>query len=123
MPNPLFDFFEVIADELSAEPSRVITREELGTRDKESLVLENLKRYMKTGITEDAIQKATEALREHFIEKNAGLPFSYDAASGRFSAVDRDFLTFIKEMSSIRSLGKRARDFECNVATWLAKRV
>ena len=41
MPNPLFDFFEVIADELSAEPSRVITREELGTRDKESLVLEN----------------------------------------------------------------------------------
>jgi hypothetical protein len=86
-------------------------------------MLENLKRYMKAGTTEDAIQNATEALREHFAGKSSALPFSYEPGSGRFSAIDRDFLTFVKDMSSIRSLGKRSRDFECNVATWLGKRV
>jgi hypothetical protein len=123
MPNPLFDFFEVLADELSVDPSRVITRDELGARDKESLVLENLKRFLKAGTSEDAMETATQVLREHFLGKSADLPFGYDPVTGRFSAIDREFLTFVKEMSSIRSLGKRARDFECNVATWLGKRV
>jgi hypothetical protein len=122
MASASFEFFEVIAEELSAEPSRVITREELEIGDERSPLLESLKREMKAAGTEEAIQKAVEELRLHFQTKGARLPFDYEVATGRFTATDRAFLAFVKDMSSIRSIGKRSREFECEVATWLSKR-
>jgi len=122
MANPLFEFFEVIADELSAEASRVITQFDLEVRDQESPLLEGLKYEMDTNSTEEAIQLAVDALRIHFEAKGGRLPFDYEAKTGRFTAHDRDFLSFIKDMSSIRSLSRRSRDFECGVAQRLGER-
>jgi len=122
MPNPIFDFLEVVAEELSAEESRVITRDDLVARDEESPLLEELKRETRAGNAENAIQLAVEELKRHFKAKGAKLPFDYDPTTGRFTATDRDFLAFVKDMSSIRSIGTRSRDFECGVAKQLCRR-
>ena len=47
MPSPLFEFFEVVAEELCVENTRVITREDLAARDDRALLLDDLKREMK----------------------------------------------------------------------------
>ncbi len=77
---------------------------------------------MEAANAEDAIGCAVKALRKHFKLKDSSLPFGYEAKTGIFTAIDADFLS-IKEMSSIRSINTRSRDFECTVATWLGKRV
>jgi hypothetical protein len=123
MPAPLFEFFEVIADELSAAPpSTVITPDSLRPKEKGSVLLEQLTRQMKASDADDAIERAVNALEKHFRSKDSKLPFDYDARTGLFTVTDLDFLGFVKEMSSIRSINKRSRDFECTVAEWLGKR-
>jgi hypothetical protein len=122
MPTPLFEFFETIAEELSSEESRVITRADLQVKDEESPLLDDLKREMKAASTEEAIQRAVETLRRHFEGKGSTLPFDYDTETGRFTATDRDYLEFVKDMSSIRSINTKSRDFECSVATRLGRR-
>lgn len=122
MTPSLFEFFETIAEELSSEPSRVITRESFRINDEEPPLLEDLKRAMKAADTTDAIHKAVEALQEHFEARSAKLPFAYDGPTGRFIALDLEYLKFVKEMSGIRSLGGKSRVFECSVAGRLGKR-
>jgi predicted Holliday junction resolvase-like endonuclease len=122
MPTPLFEFFETIAEELSSEESRVITREDLQVKDEESLLLDELKREMKATSTEEAIQRAVDVLRQHFEAKGSSLPFEYDPETGRFTAIDHDYLEFVKDMSNIRSINTKSRDFECGVATRLSQR-
>jgi hypothetical protein len=122
MPTPLFEFFETIAEELSSEESRVLTRADLQAKDEESPLLDDLKREMKVASTEEAIQRAVEVLRQHFEGKGSRLPFDYDPETGRFTATDRDYLEFVKNMSSIRSINTKSRDFECSVATRLGQR-
>jgi len=122
MPSALFDFFEVVAEELCVEDSRVLTRVDLQVRDDDAQLLDDLKRRMKAGSTDQAIELAVERLRRHFEGKGSKLPFEYDSTTGRFTALDRDFLIFVKDMSSIRSIGKRSRDFECGVAQRLCSR-
>jgi hypothetical protein len=123
MFSPLFEFFEVIAEELATEESRVLTRSDLQIGDEDSPMLDELKREMKANSTEDAILRAVAALKVHFEEKGAQLPFDYDPATGRFTARDRGYLMFIKDMSGIRSIAKRSRDFEYGVAERLGQRV
>jgi hypothetical protein len=122
MFSPLFEFFEVVADELSTEPSRVLTRSDLQIRDEDSPLLDELKREMQANSAEEAIKRAVAALKTHFEEKGAHLPFDYEAETGRFTATDLQFLAFIKDMSSIRSMAKRSRDFEHSVAERLGQR-
>jgi hypothetical protein len=122
MFSPLFEFFEVIAEELAAEESRVLTRSDLQIRDEDSPLLDELKRQMRANSTEEAITSAVAALKAHFEAKGALLPFEYDPTTGRFTARDRDYLIFIKEMSGIRSIAKRSRDFEYSVAGRLGQR-
>jgi hypothetical protein len=116
MASPLFDFFETIADELAQNPSRVITREALQMADDESPILDALKAEMGVATSAEAIAGAMDELRLHFESKGADLPFTHDPVSGRFTAVDTDFIDFVREMKSIRSIGKRSKDFECTVA-------
>lgn len=122
MPSPLFEFFEALADELTVAPTRVITREVFKINDEESPLLDELKKEMKAASTTEAITKAVEALQKHFVARDARLPFEYDPVSGRFTALDTDYLSFVKEMSGIRSIGKRSKEFECTVAKRLLAR-
>ena len=62
MFSPLFEFFEVIADELSAENSRVLTRTDLQIRDEDSPLLDELKRGkwvpgQLTGVSESRVRE------------------------------------------------------------------
>jgi hypothetical protein len=122
MPAPLFEFFEVIAEELSGASPTVITPDSLRPKEQGSVLLEQLTREMKAGDADDAIRRAVKALEGHFKSKGSKLPFDFDAKTSLFAAVDQDFLGFVKDMSSIRSIPKRSRDFECTVAEWLGKR-
>jgi hypothetical protein len=122
MPSALFRFFEVIADELSAKASRVITRENLRINDEESPLLDELRQEMEAGSSEEAVECAVEQLREHFGARVSNLPFAYERETGTFTARDSEFLAFVKDMSGIRSIGKRSRDFECTVAQRLGQR-
>lgn len=123
MPSPLFRFLEIIADELSSGNSKVITQSSLNIKGADAPLFEDLKKELKPASSDDTIKVAVEELKRHFESKNAKLPFSYDPATGRFTVVDKDFLSFLKDMNAIRGLGKRSRDFECDVAKWLGKRV
>jgi hypothetical protein len=122
MPAPLFEFFEVVAEELSIASPTVITADSLRPREKGSVLLEQLTREMKASDADDAIRRAVRALQEHFKSKDSKLPFEFDAKTSLFTVVDQDFLGLVNDMSSIRSIGKRSRDFECTVAEWLGKR-
>src|SRR5277367_766554 len=115
MGKPLFDLFEAVAEELSQLPSQVITRKTLEASANYAPVLDDLKRSLKKGTTDEAIEEAVSQLRTHFADRGCDLPFDYDPATGRFSAVDPTYLTFIQDMRSIRSLGTRSRDFEVSV--------
>lgn len=124
MPTPLFEFFEFIAEELSTSDSRVITREDFGIDDDgDSPLLEALMKDLKASGLEDAIPCAVNAIQEHFESKGAKSPFEYKRETGRFQAIDSEFLSFVNEMRAMRSLGKRSRDFECSVAERLGQRV
>lgn len=122
MPSPLFEFFEVVAEELCADDSRVITREDLAARDDRAPLLDELKRQMKAASSDEAIRLAVDCLDRHFAERGSRTPFTYDPATGRFVASDHTFLPFVVEMSQIRGLRERARDFECEVARRLSEK-
>jgi hypothetical protein len=122
MPAPLFEFFEVIAEELSVASPTVITADSLRPREKGSVLLEQLTRELKASDADDAIKRAVQVLEKHFKSKDSKLPFDFDAKTNLFTVVDQDFLSLINDMSGIRSIGNRSRDFECTVAEWLGKR-
>ena len=122
MIAPLFEFFEVISEELSSQASRVITRDALQVNKEVSSLLDDLKQEMRAATTEEAIEMAVGALLLHFKEKGAQLPFGFDSGTGRFEAIDFEFLSFVNGMVSIRGVGKRSRDFECHVAQRIGKR-
>ena len=122
MPEPLFEFFELVAEELSVAESKVITHEDLRTNDEDSPLLQALIKNLKAVSAEDAIPSAVKKLQEHFAAKDAKLPFGYEIGTGRFTVVDSDFLSFVNDMRDIRSIGVRSRDFECTVSRRLGQR-
>lgn len=122
MPSPLFEFFEIIAEELSIHDSKVITPDGLKTRGNGSSLLDDLKREVKANNSADAFKNSVQELRRHFEAKGAKLPFNYEPTTGMFVASDSEFLNFVNDMSRIRSAGERSRDFECRVAERLRLR-
>jgi hypothetical protein len=122
MPSPLFEFFEVVAEDLCVEDSRVITREDLAARDDSAPLLDDLKREMKAASSDEAIRLAVEILDRHFAERGSRTPFAYDPDTGRFTASDHVFLAFIVAMNEIRGLRERAKDFECEVTRLLSEK-
>ncbi|NUM73596.1 hypothetical protein HUU40_04460 [candidate division KSB1 bacterium] len=123
MPKPLFEFFEFIAEELASTESMVITREDFRINDDgDSPLLETLMKDLKATGLDDTIPRAVKTLQEHFESKDAQLPFEYAQETGRFTARDSEFLSFVNNMRNMRSIGKRSRDFECQVAIRLCQR-
>jgi hypothetical protein len=118
----LFEFFEVIALELESESSRVITSTDLTAKGELSSLLEDIKAEMGKTNIDDAINDAIGLLKKHFENRSADLPFDYDPSTGRFTSTDDDYIEFVSQMVSIRSVGTRSRDFECSVAKRLELR-
>lgn len=122
MPKPLFEFFEIVAEELSVEASRVITPEDLEGKNDISSHVDELVIDLSAHGSTDVIPLAVAQLAEHFKVRGAKLPFEYDPDTGRFTAVDTKFLEFISQMKEIRSIGKRSQCFEITVAEKLQLR-
>lgn len=122
MLTPTFRFFEAVCADLSATPSRVITREDFEAKQAEAPLLDELKVEYKKASAFEAMVAAVEALRVHFESKGSLLPFTFDPLSGRFTATNLEFVGFIDAMNNIRSIGTKARDFELGVAEKLARR-
>jgi hypothetical protein len=118
----IFEFFEVIAEELSVQPSRVLTRKDLQLNEEHAPLLDELKDEMDVESTEEAIRAAVDRLRNHFQSKGSQLPFDYDDATARFVATDPAFLEFVRDISNIRTLSKKSKEFELGVLQRLGKR-
>ena len=84
--------------------------------------MEALMKVLKAASVEATIPYAIRKLQEHFEAKGAKLPFEYRSETGRFTATDPEFLSFVSEMKDMRSIGKRSRDFECSVTGRLGLR-
>ncbi|MGA2084671.1 MAG: hypothetical protein ABSG60_04030 [Terracidiphilus sp.] len=121
--NSKFAFFEVVAEELSSEPSRVITRAGSRLGDEDDPLFDGLKAETHSSSSEDAIRAAVDWLDMHFRGKGSSLPFAYDSESGRFTALDVPYLQFIERMKGIRTIGKRSQQFELEVMEKLRGRV
>lgn len=119
----VFEFFEIVAEELSVQESRVLTRRDLQLNQERAPLLDELKEEMDVESTEAAISAAIKFLTEHFQSKGSQLPFAYHEPTGRFTAIDLDFLKFVKDMISIRTIGKKSREFEMSVLDRLRQRV
>lgn len=122
MPAPIFELFEFIAEELSVIVSVIITHKDFVNDDKDSPLIDSLMKSLKAASAEDTIPCAVRKLHEHFEAKDAKLPFEYEPVTGRFTAVDSEFLSFVNDMKEIRTIGRQARVFERTVASRLSKR-
>jgi hypothetical protein len=123
MPSSLFLFFEAVADELTQENSRVLTRITMERDDKHSSLFDDLRQDLNAASAEHALDLAIKNLTAHFYSKGGVLPFEYEASTGRFKATDVDYLTFVSAMSNIRSIGTRAIEFELGVLARLQLRL
>ena len=106
MPSAIFEFFEAVADELETENSTVLNRANMELDAAHDLLFQNLRDETGSAASEDAVARAVRILTDHFAARGSPLPFSYDESSGRFSAVDTEYLSFIRKMREIRSIGK-----------------
>jgi hypothetical protein len=118
----VFEFFEIVADELSVQESRVLTRKDLQLNQENAPLLDELKDELDVETTEEAIREGVDYLAQHFRSKGSSLPFAYDEPTARFEATDVPFLQFIKDTKNIRSLREQAKNFELSVLQRLGER-
>ena len=123
MPSPLFQFFEMIAEELTLEESRVLTVADFDPAGDDASVLDDLRKQLGVMTNDEAMKEGVKRLREHFEARGSQLPFTYDEVSGRFKAADHEYLKFVTEIREIRGQGKNSKTFEVGVMERMKARV
>lgn len=123
MPSPLFQFFEMVAEELTLEESRVLTSSDFDPEGNHASVLDELRGELNVLTNDQAIREAVKQLETHFEERGSRLPFSYDSETSRFKAEDKEYLRFVTDTREIRGQGKSAKDFELSVMERVKLRV
>src|ERR1700675_4235949 len=101
MPSPLFELFEMIAEELTLEESRVLTASDFDPEGDNAGALDELREELKLLTKTQAIKEAVKLLEKHFKEHGSRLPFDYDAQTSRFKALDKEYLRFVTEIKEI----------------------
>jgi hypothetical protein len=123
MPSPLFQFFEMVAEELTLEESRVLTAADFDPEGNNASVLDELRDELNVLTNDQAIQEGVRRLEQHFIERGSKLPFAYEAQFARFTAIDKEYLQFVTSIRELRGNGKRSKDFELGVMKRMALRL
>jgi hypothetical protein len=123
MPSPLFQFFEMVAEELTLEQSRVLTSADFDPAGNDSSVLDELRDELRVLTNDQAIREAVQRLTDHFEARGSRLPFSFDAATSRFQATDLEYLKLTAQMREIRGEGKNAKEFELTVMQRIKLRI
>lgn len=113
--NPTFDLFEEICTELSGQEDCVLIDDDFS-----SSTLQGVKRWAKETTAASAVAKALDYLRKHFLARGSALPFIYDLTTGRFTALNREFIDFVCDAQNQRSTPKESRNFEVATAKHFA---
>jgi hypothetical protein len=116
--NPAFDLFEEICVELSGQGESVLIDDEFSP-----MTLDSVKRWFKETATITAVTKALVYLRRHFETRGSVLPFTYDLATGRATAINREYIDFVSDSQNQRGIAKESRDFEVATSKHIAKRL
>jgi len=118
MSNPAFDLFEEICAQLSDQPESILVDD-----DYSPATLENIKRWTREPATPKAVAKAIDYLGRHFEKRGSTLPFTYDLANGRFTAVHREYIEFVSEAQEQRKISRESKNFEVATSQRLATRL
>lgn len=113
--NPAFDLFEEICVELTGKEESVLIDDDLSPE-----ILEDVKKWFHETATFPAVSKALSYLQKHFEARGSALPFSYDHATGRAAARDKEYIAFVSDAQEQRSLPTEARDFEVATSKHIA---
>jgi hypothetical protein len=116
--NPAFELFEDVCEELSDKDETVLT-----DNDFNAATLESVKRWSKQTVTQAALAKTLEYLRNHFEARGSSLPFNYDLATGRVTVQDRQYTDFLFRAQEQRSSQKESKNFESATSQHLASRL
>lgn len=105
----IFELFEILCNELERRTdAQIINEAKLGDPE----LLAELKGTFQETNEAKAFERAVKALEEHFNDRGAKLPFSYDLSTREFTPQDHDYLDFISLVSGLRGKGIDSRDFE-----------
>src|SRR5208282_1846281 len=85
--------------------------------------LDSIKKGFREPATSPAVAKALNYLREHFENRGSTLPFNYDPATGRITAVHRGYIEFISDAQDQRGKENESRNFEIATTQFLATRL
>jgi hypothetical protein len=119
--NPVFDLFEVLCAELSRrEGTQVIDENNLS----DDSLIDDLKRFFHETNSAKAFDKGVNGIMDHFLEKQAKIPFDCDLPTRQFTPIDQEYLDFIAFAHGYRSVGdKAAKEFEIRTLHRLRIRV
>lgn len=116
--NPAFELFEIVCQELTNRAEMILPDNELPD------IVEDLKKEYEETSDLEALKCAIDYIAQHFQAKGSRLPFEFDAATGRFSSLDADYVNFISVARESRGVGGvDSRDFEVGTLNRLAKRL
>jgi hypothetical protein len=116
--NPAFDLFEEICDELSGQGESILIDDQFSPE-----TLEDVKHWFKETAAMPAVTKALAYLRGHFEARGSELPFTYDLATGRAMAINREYIDFVSDSLNQRGIPKESRDFEIATSRQIAKKL
>jgi hypothetical protein len=116
--NPAFDLFEEICGELAGQDETILIDDEFSAS-----TLQNVKRWFKEPVTNAAIAKALQYLRNHFAQRGSAMPFQYDLVTGRVTTINQEYVDFVAEARDKRSIPGESRDFEVATSQHIARKV
>jgi hypothetical protein len=115
MRNPAFELFEEICAELSGQNESVLIDDDFSPA-----LLRAIKRWYRETVTTAAVAKALDYLRKHFESRSGVLPFSYDLATGRVTAIHSEYIEFVSIAQDQRSVAHDSKEFEVATSKHLA---
>lgn len=118
MSNPAFDLFEEICSELRGQNESVLIDDDFSPS-----TLASIKQWFRDPATTSAVAKALDYLRKHFENRGSVLPFSYDLATGRVTALQREYIDFVSDAQDQRSVPTESKDFEVATSRHLAAKL
>lgn len=116
--NPTFDLFEEICAELRGQQESVLIDDDFSPA-----TLQGVKRWARETGTTAAVAKALRYLQKHFAARGSALPFNYDLATGRVTAIHREYIDFVSDAEDQRSIGNESKDFEVATANHIARKL
>ena len=117
--SPVFELFEVICVELSAQPVQVLSEDRFGAS-----LMGDVKDHFDETSDAAAFKRALLELEGHMAERAGRLPYTVDVDTRTFAATDPDYIEFVAFARNHRSVGgPDSKDFEVRTLRRLRSRL